>query len=163
MSHGTMSFVAGLLVALSSGPAFPQASAIPDECDLYTYRATVTRVIDGDTVVADIDLGFHVWKHGERLRLYGIDTPEIRGETRQEGLRAAEALRELVEGKDVLLCTVKDCADGFGRYLARIFVIDDKPFSVNAWLILNGYAVPYVPKGRCKAETPVGELEGFND
>ena len=64
--------LAAAAASLLAGDASAQP-ARPTECDLYTYRATVTRVIDGDTVVADIDLGFRTWRHGERLRLYGID------------------------------------------------------------------------------------------
>ena len=45
---------------------------------MYEYRCKVVRVIDGDTVDVDIDLGFGVWLHKERVRLYGIDTPESR-------------------------------------------------------------------------------------
>ena len=43
---------------------------------MYEYRVNILRVVDGDTVDVDIDLGFGVWMHKERVRLYGIDTPE---------------------------------------------------------------------------------------
>ena len=45
---------------------------------MYEYRCKIVKVIDGDTVDVDIDLGFGVWLHKERVRLYGIDTPESR-------------------------------------------------------------------------------------
>ena len=45
---------------------------------MYEYRCKIVKVIDGDTVDVDIDLGFGVWLHKERIRLYGIDTPESR-------------------------------------------------------------------------------------
>ena len=45
---------------------------------MYEYKCKVTRVVDGDTVDIDIDLGFGVWLHKERVRIYGIDTPESR-------------------------------------------------------------------------------------
>ena len=45
---------------------------------MYEYRVNILRVVDGDTVDVDIDLGFGVWMHKERVRLYGIDTPESR-------------------------------------------------------------------------------------
>ena len=44
----------------------------------YTYNCKIVKVIDGDTVDIDIDLGFSVWLHKQRIRLYGIDTPESR-------------------------------------------------------------------------------------
>ena len=43
---------------------------------MYEYRCKIVRVVDGDTVDVDIDLGFGIWMHKERVRLYGIDTPE---------------------------------------------------------------------------------------
>ena len=45
---------------------------------MYEYRAKILRVVDGDTVDVDIDLGFGVWMHKERVRMMGIDTPESR-------------------------------------------------------------------------------------
>ena len=45
---------------------------------MYEYKAKVLRVVDGDTVDVDIDLGFGVWMHKERVRMMGIDTPESR-------------------------------------------------------------------------------------
>ncbi len=104
------------------------ALAQEDECRFYTYKARVTEVYDGDTITADIDLGFHVWLHGEKLRLFGIDTPEIRARANRpvnatekaRGLAARDALRDLILGKEVELCTIKDKKGKYGRYLARI-------------------------------------------
>jgi micrococcal nuclease len=45
---------------------------------MYEYNCTIVRVVDGDTVDVDIDLGFDTWRRGERIRLYGVDTPECR-------------------------------------------------------------------------------------
>ena len=60
---------------------------------MYEYRIKVVRVIDGDTVDVDIDLGFGVWMHKERVRLYGIDTPESRTRDKVEKVfgKAAKA------------------------------------------------------------------------
>lgn len=63
-------------------------------CGLYEYRADTRRVVDGDTVDVDIDLGFNVWLRNERLRLYGIDTPELKGANKAAGLAAKNALIE---------------------------------------------------------------------
>ena len=60
---------------------------------MYEYRCKIVKIIDGDTVDVDIDLGFGVWLHKERIRLYGIDTPESRTrdlEEKKYGLMAKE-------------------------------------------------------------------------
>ena len=75
--------VAWVLAALGAPAAADPA------CGLYQYKANIVRVIDGDTVVADIDLGFNVWRRDERLRLFGIDTPERKKAT-MDGWRAAK-------------------------------------------------------------------------
>ena len=62
---------------------------------MYEYRATILRVIDGDTIEARVDLGFDV-SVIERFRLYGINAPETKGESREEGKAATEYLRVLV-------------------------------------------------------------------
>jgi endonuclease YncB( thermonuclease family) len=51
---------------------------------MYEYNCTIVRVVDGDTVDVDIDLGFDTWIHGERIRLYGVDTPECRSRSATE-------------------------------------------------------------------------------
>ena len=154
MQHWAWLTRAGIIAAVLS-PLVSHAG-IPTECDLYTYRAVITRVIDGDTVVADIDLGFNTWRKDERLRLYGINAPEPRSATRKAGLAATQALRDALEGKQVVICTIKDCADSFGRYLARIFVVEGEPVSINAAMILAGHAVPDLPKYGCRGDAPVG-------
>jgi hypothetical protein len=53
---------------------------------MYDYQCTIVRVVDGDTVDVDIDLGFDTWRRGERIRLYGIDTPECRHEMQRKRL-----------------------------------------------------------------------------
>jgi micrococcal nuclease len=63
---------------------------------MYDYQCTIVRVVDGDTVDVDIDLGFDTWRRGERIRLYGIDTPECRARDAEE--KAAGFLaKEFVE------------------------------------------------------------------
>ena len=68
---------------------------------MYEYKCKVTRVVDGDTVDIDIDLGFGVWLHKERVRIYGIDTPESRTRDLEEkkfGLMAKEFVKKFVKG-----------------------------------------------------------------
>ncbi|MEM7693463.1 MAG: thermonuclease family protein [Pseudomonadota bacterium] len=125
------------------------ATAAPPGCNpLYIYKATITRVIDGDTVVANIDLGFDTWRNNERVRLHGIDAPEMRGDERQAGLRAKAALAGAIEGRRVIVCTIpdrngRDRTGSFRRYLGRIFTVEGQPFSINAWMVLRGFAKPY--------------------
>ena len=75
---------------------------------MYEYRCKVRRVVDGDTVDIDIDLGFGVWLHKERVRIYGIDTPESRTRDKVEkrfGLLAKEFVKGFVKGSSVILRT----------------------------------------------------------
>lgn len=122
----------------------------PSGESLYYYRAKITRVVDGDTVIANIDLGIGTWINGERLRLYGIDTPEVRGvEDRAPGLAATEALRGMVEecGGEVIIRTHLDEKGKFGRLLAEIWDgregMSGAP-SFNATLLALGHATEYL-------------------
>lgn len=108
----------------------------------YTYRAELIRVVDGDTVRLKIDLGFFIEVH-ESFRLYGIDTPEIRGKTRKEGLKAKKHVEDrFAEAKqndrDITACVHKK--GKYGRWLAEIFFDDD---SLNEELVEKGLAVEY--------------------
>ena len=126
-----------------AGEQVPQGLAqLQPDCGFYQYRAIITDVYDGDTVTADIDLGFDIWRRNERLRLYGIDAPEVRGEEREAGLVARDALRKQIIGKEVTICTIKDRTGKYGRYLVRIF---DGPNLINLWLERTGRAEPYEP------------------
>ena len=105
----------------------------------------VFRVVDGDTIDVDIDLGFYVWIKKQRIRLLGIDAPETRGESRPEGLAATEYLKSLIDGQAIILRTVKgsdggDRDDSFGRWLGTIYHGD---MDVNAEMIRAGHAIPY--------------------
>lgn len=87
---------------------------------VYDYRATVIRWVDGDTVDVSIDHGFRIYT-SQRVRLYGIDTPELKAadpELRRRAAAAKAAANELAPaGTDVQLKTVKE-EDKYGRYLA---------------------------------------------
>ena len=79
---------------------------------MYEYRCKIVKVIDGDTVDVDIDLGFGVWLHKERVRLYGIDTPESRTrdlEEKKYGMMAKKLVLALMPiGSMQTLITEKD-------------------------------------------------------
>ena len=97
---------------------------------MYEYRARVIKVVDGDTVDVDIDLGFGIWLKDERVRMMGIDTPESRTKDKVEkvfGLLSKTRLKELL-GKDVILKTQvnkngEDMKGKFGRILGDLLYI----------------------------------------
>lgn len=114
---------------------------------MYEYRVTVNRVVDGDTVDVDIDLGFGIWLRGERVRIMGIDTPESRTSNKLEkvfGLAAKGRLKELL-GKTAVLRTMvdkngDDAKGKFGRILGD-FVCGDT--TVTKIMIDEGHCVEY--------------------
>lgn len=105
---------------------------------MFQYQAVIQRVIDGDTVVADIDLGFGVWQH-VTCRLLGINAPEM---STAAGVTAKSALASLVQGRKLEVRSSKDRRDKYGRYLLTIMM--DETTSVNDWLVSQKYAVPYM-------------------
>jgi micrococcal nuclease len=117
----------------------------------YTYRATVMRIYDGDTIYVDIDLGCGVHitgadGRGEPLRLYGIDTPEIRGEERPEGLVAKDRVVELIPvGTEIVIETVLDKKGKYGRLLAVVHYEAEPDLwrSLNSQLVTEGLAENY--------------------
>jgi micrococcal nuclease len=110
------------------------------EVHLYTYRARVSAVYDGDTITADIDLGFSVVLRGQSIRLARINAPEVRGTSAEMGIRSRDALRDRVLGKDVLLRTIKDSREKYGRWLGEVWV---DGVCVNDWLLSEGLALKY--------------------
>lgn len=111
------------------------------EANLYTYRALVTSVYDGDTLTADIDLGFSVIMRGQTVRLARINTPEIRGSSVESGIRSRDALRSRVLGKSIILKTIKDSREKYGRWLGEIWIDGT---CINDWLLTEGLANKYV-------------------
>ncbi len=109
---------------------------------LYHYRAVVVSVYDGDTIRVDVDLGLRSWRHRERIRLARINAPEIRGAQRPAGLAARDFLRELLEGREILLQTIKDRTGKYGRYLGEIWLKQDSGdyLNVNDLLVEKGHA-----------------------
>lgn len=116
---------------------------------MYEYRANLIKVVDGDTVDVDIDLGFGVWLKDERVRIAGIDTPESRTSDKVEklfGLAAKKRVQELLAEKVVLKTfAAKDGEDmkgKFGRILGDFYVGNDKKLLTEV-MIDEGHAVPY--------------------
>jgi micrococcal nuclease len=103
---------------------------------MYEYRATITRVIDGDTVICDIDLGLRVFLHDQRLRLLNVDAPEL---STIAGKQAYWWLRARIEGQTVMIRTVKDKMEKYGRWLATIWMPDGIN-TVNQLIVDEGHA-----------------------
>lgn len=93
---------------------------------MYTYEAKCVRVVDGDTVDLDLDLGFGVHKI-DRFRIAGINTPETYGVKKESaeyaaGMKAKNRLEQLIMGKDLVVVTNKDKKGKYGRYIADILI-----------------------------------------
>ncbi len=110
---------------------------------MYSYRCAVVRIIDGDTLELDIDLGFHVHQRSV-VRMLGYDAPEMSGPDGED----AKGLLSILIGDGPLTCRTipdrrgDDRADGFRRYLVDLYAGAD---SINAAMIKT-YG-PYKPKG----------------
>lgn len=104
---------------------------------MYRYAATVVRVIDGDTVELDVDLGFRV-RHRCIFRVYGVDAPERRGDTREAGDRAREWLSSTLAAHELRIETFKP--DKYGRWL---FDAEVDGLRLSSWMIAAGHAVPW--------------------
>ena len=108
--------------------------------DLYRYNARCTQVYDGDSITVDIDLGFNHWMLNQKIRLFGINTPEVRGAGWFLGLIARDRLRELIEGRDIILSSHRDRAGKYGRWLGTIYIDD---ININKLLLDEGLATIY--------------------
>lgn len=121
---------------------------------MYEYRATLRKVVDGDTVDVDIDLGFGIWMRDERVRVMGIDTPESRTRDKEEkkfGLAAKKRITELLKVDGLVLKTQvarngEDMKGKFGRILGDFEVYyspQDRQMKVSEIMCLEGHAVAY--------------------
>lgn len=114
---------------------------------MYEYRVKeVLKVVDGDTIDVDIDLGFNV-SYTQRVRLAGIDTPESRTADLKEkalGLEVKEYLKHMLDdAEDIVIQTEKpDSSEKYGRILGWLFINDDDT-SLNEKMINEGYAWEY--------------------
>jgi micrococcal nuclease len=107
----------------------------------YYYRAVVISVYDGDTCTVDIDLGLNTWIRNEKLRLYRINAPELRGNEKQKGLTARDFLRNKIDQKEIMIHTFKDKKGKYGRYLADIWLKEmDEWVNINDLMVSSGHA-----------------------
>jgi micrococcal nuclease len=122
---------------------------------MHEYRCTIRRVVDGDTVDVDIDLGFGIWVRNERVRLYGIDTPESRTRDLEEkkcGIYAKQCVEAFMPvDSNQTLKTYKDKVGKFGRVLGEFVVYDpeqDRQTTINEYMIRNKIGVSYSGKSK---------------
>ena len=121
---------------------------------MYEYRVKkVLKVVDGDTIDVDIDLGFDI-SYTQRVRLAGIDTPESRTTDKKEktlGLEVKDRLKKAIDAAtNVVIKTEKpDSSEKYGRILGWIF-LDDNKVSINQTLIDEGYAWGYMGETKVK-------------
>ena len=128
---------------------------------MYEYRCKVVKIVDGDTVDVDIDLGFGVWLKKERIRMFGIDTPESRTRDLDEkkyGLMAKEFITKLLDDEGgIVLKTRKDAEGKYGRILGELWrTTDFADTSINELMIKNHHAVAY--HGQSKSDIEEGHI-----
>ena len=118
---------------------------------MYEYKAKIRRIVDGDTVDVDIDLGFDMILSKQRIRLYGIDAPESRTRDKAEkfyGKLAGQFLKDQCKkGSSITLRTYLDKKGKYGRILGEIIV---DGVNINQLMIEEHMAVEY--DGRSKEE-----------
>lgn len=125
----------------------------------YEYKARFKKVVDGDTLILDIDLGFNVVLADQSIRLIGIDTPESRSKDKIEkifGTASKKAVEEFMKNSDqenVIIQTIfcDDNGDKFGRILGKIF--NSNKICLNDWLIEFNYAVKYDGENKDKIKS----------
>lgn len=109
--------------------------------DLYYYRARVRSIYDGDTLRLDIDLGMGVWLKNQTIRLKGIDTPELYGNDRKNGLKSRDEVRRLIPPEtEVIIKTFKDSKGKYGRWIAEIWFGENKEKLLNEILVEENFA-----------------------
>ena len=112
---------------------------------MYEYKCKIIKVIDGDTTDVDIDLGFGVWLKKQRIRFFGIDTPESRTRNLEEkkyGLAAKKYVTDRMPvGSIQTLVTVKDGKGKYGRILGQFRMEDGSILNEN--MIAEHHAVAY--------------------
>ena len=112
----------------------------------YIFRAHCIKVVDGDTIDVNIDMGFGLHST-HRLRLWGVNTPEKHASdpaVREKAYEATEFTASFVEDKDIMIQTYK--SETFGRYLAKVFVPqgNNEYVCLNDMLVIEGLAIPFM-------------------
>ena len=122
---------------------------------MYQYKAKVVKIIDGDTIDVDIDLGFSVILAKQRIRLYGIDTPESRTRNKEEKVRGLISKGFLLDTcpVDSYIKVVSHGKGKFGRILGEIYELDNDEVSINQQMCDEAYALRYFGQSKGELET----------
>ncbi len=120
---------------------------------MYHYPCKIIKIVDGDTVDVDIDLGFGVWMRNQRIRMYGIDAPESRTSNKTEkqyGIASKRFLEGMCDDKNgLVLRTHKDKKGKFGRILGELWrTTDYADQSINEYMIEKYHAVRYMGQSK---------------
>lgn len=115
--------------------------------ELYYYQATINRVIDGDTIVCDIDLGFKIEKKTVTCRFNNYNAPEIRSIEKYMGSKAKDHLCEFFDKHPTFVIRSLK-SDAFGRWLVDIFYFDNGPKNLVEELVAAGWGVHWNGKGK---------------
>jgi len=110
---------------------------------MYEYNCKIVRVIDGDSIIIDIDLGFSHFIHNESIRLYGVDTPECRtrdAEEKAAGLLAKKFVEQMLHVGGTYKLETREKGK-FGRYLGVIKITGN--LTINTALVTEHLAVAY--------------------
>lgn len=105
----------------------------------WVYQAIVTKVYDGDTITVDLDMGLRVWQKKVDVRLYGMNAPELRGATHDQGIVSRDALRSILP-IDSSVTIVSHAYEKYGRVLGT--VVNKDGVDCTQWMLAHGYAVP---------------------
>jgi len=124
---------------------------------MFEYKCKLLRVVDGDTIDVDIDLGFGVWLRKQRIRMYGIDSPESRTRDKEEkkyGLASKNFLKGMCDDKEGLIIkTKKDGKGKFGRILGEMWrTTNYADKSINQYCIDKHHAVAYFGQSKVDIE-----------
>ena len=108
----------------------------------YRYNATCTAVHDGDTITVDIDLGFDMQLSNMKIRMYGINAPELKDPTKAAGIASRDYLISRIKGQQIVVETIRDKKEKYGRYLAKVFLPDGS--DINKEMIDKLFAIKFM-------------------
>ena len=110
----------------------------------YHYEIEITSVYDGDTVTADIHVGFGITLVGQKLRLYGINTPEVRGPEKPDGIITRDEVRTKILGQTLIMDSHGDSKGKYGRWLATLWLEEENGSwtNINDWIVTSGLGKP---------------------
>ena len=111
----------------------------------FHYSAKVTKVYDGDTITCDIDLGFGIVLKNQKFRFYGINAPELYGNSEVSGKACQTYVSDKILDKEIIIETILDKKEKYGRWLGKIsYLVDDEWINLNEELVENKLAIVFM-------------------